>query len=87
MAYLLLILAAIGAADDIAFSGDRLTLHNHPWLIRLRWSIIGAAIYSVVSGVEWSYESPWTWILLGAFLVSMAKTKKAGGAFGQSPTV
>lgn len=70
-----MIIALVGAVDDMTFSGRRLAFVNNPLLIRLRWMIIGGAISSVLFEVQWDHMSIGTWCVLAVFLLTMVKVK------------
>jgi hypothetical protein len=76
MIYIIVFLTLIGAIDDIAFSGERLEPNNLPLLVRIRWAIIGAAVFSISIDYDWPANEIWPWVVFGLFLITMAKRKK-----------
>ena len=70
----ILILAALSIGSEFSWKGKRLYPIKHPFILRIHWGIIGAALSSTLMSITWPVENPISWIVLVIFLVTCAKT-------------
>ena len=70
---IIIIITILSISDEVAFSGQRLRLNNHPAMIRVRWLLVGIAIGFQISGYDLLSNSVLCWAFIVVFLITMAK--------------